>query len=69
MGQSGHCNSRVLYFFMEKRKRKYHREKVFVGDRMSNTELRGRWCNAIVLNVLAPTEEKSDDSKYRFMRN
>jgi hypothetical protein len=25
--------------------------------------LRGRWCNIIVLNVPAPTEEKSDDSK------
>jgi endonuclease/exonuclease/phosphatase family metal-dependent hydrolase len=25
--------------------------------------LRGRWCNIIVLNVHAPTEEKSDDSK------
>jgi exonuclease III len=28
--------------------------------------LRGRWCNIIVLNVHAPTEEKSDDSKDRF---
>ena len=25
--------------------------------------LRGRWCNIIVLNVHAPSEEKSDDSK------
>jgi hypothetical protein len=25
--------------------------------------LRGHWCNIIVLNVHAPTEEKSDDSK------
>jgi len=28
--------------------------------------LRGRWCNIIVLNVQAPKEEKSDDSKYSF---
>jgi exonuclease III len=28
--------------------------------------LRGRWCNIIVLNVHAPTEEKSDDSKNSF---
>jgi hypothetical protein len=28
--------------------------------------LRGRWCNIIVLNVHAPTEEKSDDSKDSF---
>jgi hypothetical protein len=25
--------------------------------------LRGRWCNVIALNLHAPTEEKSDDSK------
>jgi hypothetical protein len=28
--------------------------------------LRGRWCNIIVLNVHAPTQEKSDDSKDSF---
>jgi len=28
--------------------------------------LRGRWCNIIVLNVHAPREEKSDDSKDSF---
>jgi endonuclease/exonuclease/phosphatase family metal-dependent hydrolase len=28
--------------------------------------LRGHWCNIIVLNVHAPTEEKSDDSKDSF---
>jgi hypothetical protein len=28
--------------------------------------LSGRWCNIIVLNVHAPTEEKSDDSKDSF---
>ena len=28
--------------------------------------LRGRWCNIIVLNVHAPSEEKSDDSKGSF---
>jgi len=28
--------------------------------------LRGRWCNIIVLNVHAPSEDKSDDSKDRF---
>jgi hypothetical protein len=35
----------------------------FVSDRMSYMVLRGHWCNIIVLNVRAPTEEKSDDSK------
>jgi hypothetical protein len=28
--------------------------------------LRGRWCNIIVLNVHAPTEEKSDVAKDSF---
>jgi exonuclease III len=35
----------------------------FVSGRISYTVLRGRWCNITVLNVHAPTEEKSDDSK------
>jgi len=30
--------------------------------------LRGCWCNIIVLNVHAPSEEKSDDSKDSFYR-
>jgi exonuclease III len=38
----------------------------FVSDRMSYIVLRGRWCNVIVLNVHAPTEEKSDNSKDSF---
>ena len=33
---------------------------------MSYTVLRGRWCNIIILNVHAPSEEKSDDSKDSF---
>ena len=28
--------------------------------------LRGRWCNIIVLNVHAPSEDESDDSKDSF---
>jgi hypothetical protein len=33
----------------------------FVSDRMSYIILRGRWCNIIVLNVHALTEDKIDD--------
>ena len=33
---------------------------------MSYVVLRGRWCNIIVLNVHAPSEEKSDDLKDSF---
>jgi exonuclease III len=42
----------------------------FVSDRMSHTSivLRDHWCNSIVLNVHAPSEEKSDDSKDRYCK-
>jgi hypothetical protein len=33
----------------------------FVSDRMSYIILRGRWCHIIVLNVHAPTEDKTRD--------
>jgi hypothetical protein len=35
----------------------------FVSDRVSYIVLRGHWCIIIVLNLHAPIEEKSDDSK------
>jgi hypothetical protein len=38
----------------------------FVSDRKSYVVLRGCWCNIITLNVHAPFEEKSDDSKDNF---
>jgi hypothetical protein len=38
----------------------------FVSDMMSHIILRGRWCNIIVLNVHAPTEDKIDDINDRF---
>jgi hypothetical protein len=33
---------------------------------MSYTILRGRWCDIIVLNVYAPTEDKTNDMKVSF---
>jgi hypothetical protein len=33
----------------------------FISDRMSYTVLSGRWCNIIVLNAHALTEEKNND--------
>jgi hypothetical protein len=38
----------------------------FVSDRMSYIILRGRWCHIIVLNVHAPTKDKTDDVKDSF---
>jgi hypothetical protein len=38
----------------------------FVSDRVSYVVMRGRWFNIVVLNVHAPSEDKSDDSKGTF---
>jgi hypothetical protein len=38
----------------------------FDSARMSYIILRGRWCHIIVLNVHAPTEDKTDDVKDSF---
>ena len=40
-----------------------------VSDRMSYIVLRGRWCNIIVWNVHAPSEEKVMIRKTFFIRN
>jgi hypothetical protein len=40
----------------------------FVSDRMSYMILRGNWCHIIVLNVHAPTKDKTDDVKDSFYK-
>jgi len=40
----------------------------FVSDRLSYIVLRGRWCNIIVVNVHAPSEEKIEESKDSFYK-
>ena len=80
----GHCNSRGLFIFQQKRKRKFsignriflHNRIVsafkrvdFVSDKVSHVVLRGGWFNIIVCNVHASSEEKSEDSKDSFKRN
>ena len=35
----------------------------FISDTMSCIVMRGHWCDIIVLNVHAPSEEKSGNSK------
>jgi hypothetical protein len=54
------------YFFVHKRIISAVERVEFVSDRMSYIILRGRWCQVIVLNVHAPTEDKSDDVKDSF---
>ena len=72
MGQTGHSKSRGLYFFcggdennqLETGLFVHHRRVSavtrveFVSDRMSYIVLRGRWCNIVVSNVHATSEEK-----------
>jgi hypothetical protein len=40
----------------------------FVSDRTSYIILTGCWCHIIVLNVHAPTEDKTDDVKDSFYK-
>jgi hypothetical protein len=56
-------------FFVHKMNISAIKRVEFVGDRLSYIVLRGRWCDIIVLNVHAPTEDKCDDTKDSFMRN
>jgi hypothetical protein len=39
----------------------------FISDMLYIT-VRGQWCNIIVLNVHAPTEDKSDNTKDTFYK-
>jgi hypothetical protein len=53
-------------FFVHQRRVSAPKKVQFVSDRISCIVLRGRWCNIIVLNAHAPTEEKGDASKGSF---
>ena len=48
-------------FFVRKRIASAVKRVEYVSDSMSYIVLRGRWCNIVVLNVHAPSEEKSDN--------
>jgi hypothetical protein len=53
-------------FFVNKRILSAVKRVEFVGDRKSYIILKGSWCHIIVLNVHAPTEDKTDDVKDSF---
>ena len=55
-------------FFVHQRTASEVKRVEFVSDRVSCIVMRGRWCNIIVLNVHAPSEEKSDESKDSFYK-
>jgi hypothetical protein len=53
-------------FFVHKRIISAVKRVEFVIDRMSYIILRCRWCYIIILNVHAPTEDKTDEVKDSF---
>jgi exonuclease III len=53
-------------FFVHKRIISAVKRVEFVCDRMSYIIITCRWCHIIVLNVHAPTEDKTDDVKDSF---
>ena len=56
-------------FFVHRRLVSAVKKIEFVSDRFSYIVLRGRWLHIIVVNVHAPSEEKSEELKDFFMRN
>jgi hypothetical protein len=56
-------------FFVHQRIASAVKRVEFVSDWVSYIVMSGRWCNIIVLNVHAPSEEKSDGPNIVFMRN
>jgi hypothetical protein len=55
-------------FFLHKRIISTVKRVEFISDRMSYIILIGLWCDIIVRNVHAPTEDKTDDRKDRFYK-
>jgi len=53
-------------FFVHRRIVSAVKRLEFVSDRLSYIMLRGRWRNIILVNVHAPSEEKSEESKDSF---
>jgi len=56
-------------FFIHRRIVSAVKRVEFVSDRLSYIVLRGRWRSITVVNVHAPSQEKSDESKDSFIRN
>ena len=54
-------------FFVHRRIVSAVKRVELVSDSLSYIVLRGRWRNIIVVNVHAPSEEKSDETKYSFL--
>ena len=53
-------------FFIHKRIKSAVKKVEFISDRLSYLVLKGRWCDIVVINAHAPTEEKDDHIKDSF---
>ena len=53
-------------FFIHNRIKSAVKRVEFISDRLSYIVLKGRWCDIIVINAHAPTEEKDDHIKDSF---
>jgi len=56
-------------FFVHRRSVSAVKRIEFISDRLSYIVLRGRWLHIFLVNVHAPSEEKSEELKDSFMRN
>jgi len=56
----------IGFFFVHRRIVSAVKRVEFVSDRLSYIVLKGRWHNIILVNVHAPSEEKSEESKDSF---
>ena len=54
-------------FFVQRRSVSAMKRIEFVSDRLSYIVLKGRWLHIIVVNVHAPSEEKSEELKVIFL--
>ena len=65
--REGNANHQLgTEFFVHRRIRSAVKKVEFISDRVSCITLKGQWCDIIVLNVHAPTEDKGDDIKDNF---
>jgi hypothetical protein len=65
-GKSNENHKSGTGFFVQQRIVSVVKRTEFISDRMSYIALRGLWCNIIVANMHAQTEEKNDDWKDSF---